>query len=79
MCNSDLHVFTYNWVDRIDHSWPDFSTTKMCRNFDSVRQWGKNNRAVTSAPHGMLKRPENVSMLHVPSDEELRQELNLTA
>jgi len=71
MCNSDLHVYTYNWVDRVDHSWPDFSTTKMCRNFDEVLAWGTKHAAHTSAKEGMLKRPQNASVLHVLSDEEL--------
>ena len=78
MCNSDLHVFTYNWVDRVDHAWPDFSTTKMCRNFDSVLAWGKENHAYTSAAEGMVKRPQNASMLHVPSNDEIRHMLDFT-
>jgi len=75
MCNSDLHVYTYNWVDRVEHSWPDFSTTKMCRNFDDVLAWGTNHAAHTSAKEGMPKRPQNASVLHVASDNELGLEL----
>lgn len=71
MCDSDLHVYTYNWVDRVDHSWPDFSTTKMCRNFDDVLAWGKTHAAHTSAKEGILKRPKHASVLHIPSDDEL--------
>lgn len=71
MCNSDLHLWTYNWVDRVNHAWPDFGTTQMCRNFEDVRQWSLEHAISTSEPDGSIKQPENALKLHVPSDKEL--------
>jgi hypothetical protein len=71
MCDSDLHIYAYNWVDRVDHAWPDFSTTRMCRDFDSVLEYGLNHVAYSSALGGKLIRPENSSLLHVGSNKEL--------
>jgi len=75
MCDSDLHVYAYNWVDLVDHAWPDFSTTRICRNFEDVLEWGLNHAAYTSVPDGKLKRPENASIIHIDSKEELGLEL----
>jgi hypothetical protein len=62
-------------VDRTDHAWPDFSTTRMCRNFEDVLEWGLDHAAYTSASDGKLKRPENASILHIDYNEELEIEL----
>jgi len=75
MCESDLHVFTYNWVDRATHPWPDFSTTQMCRNFEDVLRWGLEHQAYTSAPNGRREKPKDGPVLHVPSNEELGLDL----
>jgi len=76
MCDSDLHVYTYNWVDKANHGWPDFSTTQMCRNFDDVLRWGNEHHAYTSAIDGLLKKPENAEVLRLPSKAELGLELD---
>jgi len=71
MCNSDLHLLTYNWVDRVEHPWLDFSSTQMCRNFENVREWALDNAIYTSTSDGSIPQPENAPKLHVPSNEEL--------
>lgn len=71
MCEADLHVFTYNWVDRAEHPWPDFSTTEMCRNYDAVLEWGLKNQAYTSAPGGYMDKAKDSPVLHLPTNEDL--------
>jgi hypothetical protein len=78
MCDADLHVFTYNWVDRAIHPWPDFSTTEMCRNFDNVLKWGLEHQAHTSSPDGYRNKTKDSPVLHVPSNEEAGVDLRIT-
>ncbi|KAI1119895.1 hypothetical protein F5Y10DRAFT_259447 [Nemania abortiva] len=39
MCNSDLGVITYNFVEIRPEAWPDFNTVHRCRNFEDVLNW----------------------------------------
>ncbi|KAI9803591.1 MAG: hypothetical protein M1825_001934 [Sarcosagium campestre] len=45
MCDADVGVITYNWVEIRDQPWPDFNTKHKCRNFDAVFDWGVKNQA----------------------------------
>jgi len=40
MCNADVGIVTYNFVQFRDQAWPDFNTFHKCRNFEKVLEWG---------------------------------------
>ncbi|KAI3322489.1 hypothetical protein HD806DRAFT_536328 [Xylariaceae sp. AK1471] len=61
MCSTDLHIITYDWVDHVDYPWPDFSINRQCRNWDDMMSWIHERRAMTSAPKGILVRPEGAA------------------
>lgn len=61
MCNTDLHILTYDWVDHVDYPWPDFSINRQCRNYDNLLDWVYERRARVNAPDGLLKRPEGAA------------------
>ncbi|KAI5855374.1 hypothetical protein BZA05DRAFT_334278, partial [Tricharina praecox] len=44
MCDADVSVITYSWVEGREHVLPDFSNTHRCRNFDKVRDWVLENK-----------------------------------
>ena len=46
MCQSDLGVLTYNWVEVQDFPWPNFNTQHQCRNFEKVLEWGKDKEVM---------------------------------
>ena len=46
MCQSDLGVLTYNWVEVQENPWPNFNTQHQCRDFEKVLQWGKETEAM---------------------------------
>lgn len=41
MCQSDLGVLTYNWVEVQETPWLNFNTQHQCRDFEKVLEWGK--------------------------------------
>ncbi|KAH8805226.1 hypothetical protein F5884DRAFT_859835 [Xylogone sp. PMI_703] len=57
MCNADLHIITYNWVDQVDYAWPNFNLNKQCRDFNAVMGWIHAHEARTKVPDGILRRP----------------------
>lgn len=46
MCQSDLGVLTYNWVEVQENPWPNFNTQHQCRDFERVLQWGKEKQVM---------------------------------
>ncbi|CAJ2510798.1 Uu.00g064230.m01.CDS01 [Anthostomella pinea] len=65
MCSADLHIITYDWVAHVDTPWPDFSVSRQCRNYDSIMDWIHQRTAMTSAPKGLIIRPEGAAVKHV--------------
>ncbi|KAF2968367.1 hypothetical protein GQX73_g5232 [Xylaria multiplex] len=61
MCSADLHIITYDWVDHVDYPWPDFSINRQCRNWDHMIDWIQQRKALTSAPDGILTRPDGAA------------------
>ncbi|KAI1400213.1 tat pathway signal sequence [Hypoxylon fuscum] len=41
MCQGDVSLLTYNWVDDYRRPWPKFDVDHTCRNWDSVQKWAK--------------------------------------
>ncbi|KAI1816765.1 hypothetical protein GGS20DRAFT_536118 [Poronia punctata] len=39
MCQGDVGVFSFNYPFGGGDPWPDYSTPRVCRNFESIRQW----------------------------------------
>ena len=40
MCDGDVGVLTFNWVDVREDPWPNFNTWHKCRNFEGIVDWG---------------------------------------
>ena len=65
MCNGDLHIITYNWVEHVDYPWPDFSVSRQCRSWDNILDWIKPRTTHTKEKNGLLLRPEDAAVKDV--------------
>ncbi|KAJ8586434.1 hypothetical protein M405DRAFT_795536 [Rhizopogon salebrosus TDB-379] len=39
MCNADVTMVTWNWVENHKHPYPNFNTRHQCRNFEKILDW----------------------------------------
>jgi hypothetical protein len=39
MCQSDTNVFPFRFPFNDGDPWPDYSSPRMCRNFEKIREW----------------------------------------
>jgi hypothetical protein len=58
MCNADVDLFTYRWVEGQSHPYPDFSNNHQCRDFSAVFKWTKDHALDIEKSRAYLK-PEN--------------------
>ena len=64
MCQSDLGVLTYNWVEVQDFPWPNFNTQHQCRDFEKVLKWGKEQEVM--AFEEKMTKTQGVTVLPTP-------------
>jgi Mycotoxin biosynthesis protein UstYa len=43
MCNADVGVVTYNWINGFTVPYPDFNMYKKCRKVDKIIDWVARN------------------------------------
>lgn len=43
MCMADVNVFTFHPVEGREGFWPDYETEHVCRNFEHIQQWARDN------------------------------------
>lgn len=51
MCNADVGIITYDWVDQFADPYPDFNLYKKCRSVDKIMDWLDNNRLHIEKEH----------------------------
>ncbi|KAF4334797.1 hypothetical protein FBEOM_11364 [Fusarium beomiforme] len=39
MCNGNLDIITFNWVESQTNPFPDFAVNHQCRDFDAIYEW----------------------------------------
>ncbi|KAF5671243.1 hypothetical protein FHETE_4213 [Fusarium heterosporum] len=39
MCNGNLDIITFNWVETQTNPFPDFAVNHQCRDFDAIYEW----------------------------------------
>lgn len=39
MCNADVTMITWDWVQGHKDPWPDFNTRHQCRNYEKIMDW----------------------------------------
>ncbi|KAF5691271.1 hypothetical protein FDENT_3505 [Fusarium denticulatum] len=39
MCNGNLDIITFNWVETQSNPFPDFAVNHQCRDFDAIYEW----------------------------------------
>jgi hypothetical protein len=72
MCTVDIGVLGSRWVNGSDgypFSFPDFETSHVCRNYEEIRVWAKENKIRPSKdlPDDYLELPEDeVEILDLP-------------
>lgn len=49
MCQADISLVTWQWVDRQELPFANFNVKHECRNWDSILEWTKNHQAAASA------------------------------
>jgi hypothetical protein len=59
MCTIDIGVFGSVWVgNRSDpHSFLDFNTKHVCRNFEEIREWAEENQLPKNLPKDFWEMP----------------------
>ncbi|KAJ6537974.1 hypothetical protein B0H19DRAFT_1181426 [Mycena capillaripes] len=46
MCHSDTSVIVWQWNERVQQSTPKARVPHVCRNFDAIHAWGKQNEMI---------------------------------
>lgn len=58
MCSMDIGVFGSVWVDETDPvPFVDFNTKHVCRNFEAIREWARDNQISEQLPKDWLELP----------------------
>jgi hypothetical protein len=59
MCTPDLNIYSYHWLDALDHPYTGLHTRHRCIDWDKFFEWsmGKVVR------HGILNKPEGAETL----------------
>lgn len=59
MCDSDVNIVAYNWIEGHLSPHPNFNVQHRCRDFDAVRQYAYDHRITIPyfSPNGYLLRP----------------------
>ena len=58
MCTVDTGVFGSVWVNRTDpHTFVDFNTKHVCKNFDVIRRWAERNQMPKDLPMNFWEMP----------------------
>ena len=39
MCNADVGLITYDWVEGFESPFPNLNTRHTCRDFDRIYEW----------------------------------------
>jgi len=66
MCNADLGVITYDWVDQFTDPVADLNLYKKCRKVDKIIDWLDKNKLRIHKKH--LKPLGNEILLAMPPD-----------
>lgn len=59
MCNADIGIVPFIWLENVTNPVPDFFTWHVCKNFDSVLEYNEKRRF---APSEMWKPKEGEIM-----------------
>ncbi|KAG0704005.1 hypothetical protein DFH29DRAFT_802565 [Suillus ampliporus] len=43
MCNADVTMITWDWVEGHKHPYPNFNTRHQCRNYEKILDWASNH------------------------------------
>ncbi len=58
MCDADMTLITYNWINNHYQPHPNFNVQHKCRNFDAAKQWTIQRRIDGSLlQHNYFTRP----------------------
>ena len=62
ICHADpTDLVTYEWKDTQENPYPDFSSVKVCRDFDALVSWQKEHE-VSYKMYEAMKKPEDVKV-----------------
>ncbi|KAI1330219.1 hypothetical protein F5Y16DRAFT_408705 [Xylariaceae sp. FL0255] len=62
MCSADLHIITYDWVEKVDWPWPDFSISRNCRNYEALHDWALERTIAVGSEDGLIAKPAGVPL-----------------
>jgi hypothetical protein len=66
MCDSDVGLITYNWVEGRNHPHPNFNTLHKCRDFAAVQEWTKERQVMLPEGVHVTKTQGIVQMTAAP-------------
>ncbi|KAF4454916.1 hypothetical protein F53441_2655 [Fusarium austroafricanum] len=67
MCNGNLDIITFNWVETQTNPFPDFGVMHQCRDFDAISEW-QDKHSVPKEWGRNVTRPEGAKQ--IPISEE---------
>lgn len=62
MCSADLHIITYDWVEKVDYPWPDFGISRSCRNYDALHDWAVKRTIDVDTADGFIYKPPGAAV-----------------
>ena len=65
MCNANVDLITFNWMETQERPFPDFNIKHQCRDFETVRRWQENN-AIEMEKWIAMKKPEDAISIPAP-------------
>jgi len=66
MCTADPGLVTFRWVENEEIPEPDFNTKHMCRSYDDLLEWNRENAASVEVNDIRWRKPANAVMVPRP-------------
>ncbi|KUJ22169.1 uncharacterized protein LY89DRAFT_768471 [Mollisia scopiformis] len=66
MCDADVGIITYDWLEKHKSPVPNFNTVHRCRDLKRVWSWHADRRVLRSGSDELVKMPNSVVLDHLP-------------
>jgi Mycotoxin biosynthesis protein UstYa len=67
ICEANVDLVTYNWMEGLDSPFPDFDLTHQCRDFEAILDW-HNEHMVESSVFATMAMPDDIIPLRPPPE-----------
>lgn len=67
MCNGNLDIITFNWMETQTNPFPDFAVTHRCRDFNAIYEW-QDKHSVPKEWGRNITRPEGAQQIPISKE-----------